>query len=543
MESLDLSVPFRRAAAKVVNVGGSVGARVAEQTGGSVSNVVSDLNSKYRWKLWIAAGVLLFALYYFFIAQSKTDPNKVQLPRAPQTPAPNSLEMADQAFERYDNTTDPYDMAQHYQFAIDNYMDAMNTTQDPQVLGHIFHRLAILFHQGVPEGDAGGGVPPDAQQAIQFYREAIKMGYHGSVMPLASIYHWGLTGFEGNREVAKHLYGVVLKVGTEYEKGQAKDRLRQMREEDGHAVSNGMLEEEASVSAGNFSTSGFGSNAFAEHFMDFNKSPYEIGRDETTKGMDEKYVDDLIENKLSIRGRRTDSRPKVVTRDPQNARDHVVVNSAKQSLERLRANTHIQYDVPTTFKMIHEYIVKKSDATQTKRERAAQVLRELSKGIANLGYEQAKEIEALQLVWNRINSQVYSQQSDKRHALMENLVTELSECIEYGELVCPTGRLNRIIDTLNHQDPIVNIQPKWAIQKTMVARAGAIEKAMLSKSRAEVREAMRAVNPTARQRQLQTEFMQKVRSAIERDLTRRYVDTGLMTKALLKTELDSWMLT
>jgi len=537
MESIDLSLPFRRSAAKIVSVGG---ARLVTEKSGAT---VSDLNTKYGWKMWIAAGILVFALYYFFIAQPKPEPNQVQLPNAPQTPAPNVLEMADNAFERYDNTTDAYETAQHFNFAIDNYMEAMNRTQDPKTLGHIFHRLAVLFHQGVPEGELGGGVPPDAQQAIQYYREAIKMGYHGAVMPLASIYHWGLTAFEGNREVAKHLYGVVLKVGTDYEKGQAKDRLRQMREEEGHAVSNGMLEEDASVSAGNFSTTGFGSNAFAEHFMDFNKSPYEIGRDETTQGMDEKYVDDLIQNKLSIQGRRTDSRPKAVRRDPQNARDHVVVNSAKQSMERLRANTHVQYDVPTTFKMIHEYIVKKSDVSQAKREKAAQVLRELSKGIANLGYEQAKEIEALQLVWNRINSQVYSQQPDKRRALMENLITELSECIEYGELVCPTGRLNRIIDTLNHQDPVVNIQPKWAIQKTMVARAGAIEKAMLTKSRPEVREAMKALNPSARQRQLQTEFMQKVRSAIERDLTRRYVDTGLMTKQLLKTELDAWMLT
>jgi hypothetical protein len=283
--------------------------------------------------------------------------------------------------------------------------------------------------------------------------------------------------------------------------------------------------------------------------MDFDKSPYTIGKDNATKGMDEKYIDDLIQNKLQIHGKRRDSqnsRPSLqrgmITSDPQNARDHVVVNSAKQSLERLRANTHVQYDVPTTFKMLHEHIVKKSDVSEPKREAAAQVLKELSKGIANLGYEQAKEIEALHLVWNRINSQIYSQDQEKRRVLTENLVSELSECIEFGELVCPTGRLNRIIDTLNHQDPVVNIQPKWAVQKTMTARAGVIEKALLSKSKADVREAMAARQPTARQRQLQTEFMQRVRSAIERDLTRRYVDTGLMSKELLKTELDAWQM-
>jgi len=527
METIDLSVPFRRAAAKVVNIEGG--------------KMVEKMKTRFGWKMWLVAGTLLFAVYYFFSGQNKTKQKRIK-PRAtsPQTPAPNALEMADRSFDNYKNANDSVTKKQQFHYAVDNYMDALElNVQDP---GHIYHRLATLFHQGVPENDSEGGIPPDAQQAIMFYREAIKLGYHGAVMPLSSIYHWGLTGFEGNREVAKHLYGVVLKTGTEYEKGQAKDRLRQMQEEEGHAVSNGMLEDEASV-ASNFSTTGFGSDPYAEHFMDFNKkSPYAIGNDNTTKDMDEKYNDDLIQNKLSIHGRRIESVSRDLASDPQNARDHVVVNSAKQSLERLRANTHVQYDVPTCFKMIHEYIMKKSNLQQTKRDKAAQVLKELAKGISNLGYEQAKEIEALQLVWNRINSAVYSQQTDKRIALKENLVTELSECIEFGELVCPTGRLNRIIDTLNHQDPIVNIQPKWAIQKTMVARAGVIEKEILAKSKAEIRDAMKAVDPTARQRQLQSEFMSKVRSAIERDLTRRYVDTGLMTKHLLKTELDAWML-
>ena len=537
MEGIDLSVPFKQAAAKIVQVG--AGGVVASK---NVTNVVTNLNKKYGWKMWMAGAALLCALYYFFMGQKNYDPSKVELFKggAPQTPAPKSLDMADAAFQTYETSSSIPDMMIQYKFALENYMDALNYGYGPATQGHIMHQLANLYHQGVPESSTGGGIPPDAEQAILFYREAIKLGYHGAVLPLASIYHWGLTGFEGNREVAKHLYGVVLKTGTDYEKGQAKDRLRQMREEDGQTISNGMLEDDSGVTSG-FSTGGFGANPYAEHFMDFDKSPYTIGKDEATKDMDEKYVDDLIQNKLGLMGRRRDRRQRgKVVSDPQNARDHVVVNSVKQSLERLRANTNIQYDVPITFKMVHEYIVKKSDQPQRKRDAASQVLRELSKGIANLGYEQAKEIEALHLVWNRIHSQVYAQDPEKRQSLSENLVSELAECIEFGELVCPTGRLNRIIDALNHQDPVVNIQPKWAIQKTMVARAGAIEKTLMSKSRAEVREAMKAGNPNARQRQMQTEFMQKVRSTIERDLTRRYVDTGIMTKELLKTELDEW---
>jgi hypothetical protein len=542
MDSIDLSLPFRKTVAKVVQPAMAAASKKATE---NVGDIVSNLNTKFGWKLWVTAGVLIFVLYYF-VGQTKYNPNEVQIPTPiPNNVAPDHLKMADEAFGQFGQTGHPQD----YQIAVENYMKALASlgNQAPaQIKGHIFHQLATLYHEGVPEDDNGNGIPPNAQEAIYFYREAIKQGHHDAVLPLASIYHWGLTGYEGNREVSKHLYAVVLKTGTDYEKGLAKDRLRQMREETGQTVGSGMLEDESGV-AGNFSTSAFGANPYAENFMDIDRSPFSLGKDETTKDIDEKYVDDLIQNKLGInaRQRQTDVKQQQYNKtfkDPQNARDHIVVNSAKQSLERLRANTHIQYDIPTTFKMIHEYILKKSDVSQKKRDTAAHVLREMSKGIANLGYEQSKEIEALHLVWNRIHSQAYAQDAEKRKCLTENLVNELAESMEFGELVCPTGRLNRIIDALNHQDPLVNIQPKWAVQQMMVAKAGDIQKKMLAKSSPETRDAMASKNPSARQRQLQEEFVQKVKSSIEREMTRTYVDTGIMSRDLLKTELDSWIL-
>lgn len=523
---IDLSLPFRKAAAQAT-------ATVAEATTTVAAEGVSKVISKAGWKLWVGGFLVAIVLYYVFMGDSKKV-EKMEVVSAPPPPPPNYFAQAEEGFKQYSADRSDRDA---YEYAIENYTIALNEQSGEHDVGYVYNQVATLYHQGVPEQ-----VAPNAQDAIFFYREAIKNGYHGAVLPLASIYHWGLPGYEGNREVAKHLYGAVLKTGSDYEKGLAKDRLTQMLEETGQTIGTGMLEDEGGVS-GNFST-GFTANPYGETFMDLDKSPYAIGKDAATKDIDEKYVDDLIQNKLGIRGGRKDDEKKGIKRfsDPQNARDHIVVNSVKQSLERLRAETHIQYDIPTTFKMINEYILKKSDAPADKKELASQVLRELAKGMTNTGYEQSKETEALKLVWNRIHSQVYAQDNDKRRSLCENLVNELAESIEYGELVCPTGRLNRIIDTLNHQDPLVNIQPKWAIQQSMVARAGAIQKTLLDKSSSEVREAMKATAPNARQRQLQDDFIQKVKSSIERDLTKTYVDSGIMSKDLLKTEIDAWIL-
>ncbi len=518
----DLSVPFK----KILN--NDVTKAVVEEL--STSNI--------NWKIWIGGIIIALGFYYFFISTPSMNPKPQQQQQQQQQQSKvDYLRLANNAFQQFRNTG----KVSCYIDSIENYTEALKEITDPTKQGYIYFQLATLYHEGVPQSNE---VPPDAQSAIFFYREAIKQGYHAAVLPLASVYHWGLAKFEGNRDVAKHLYGVILKVGTDYEKGLAKDRLRQMREENGETVGTNMMEEDNGVS-GSFSTATLGNNPYGETFMNLNQSTFAAEK-ALQKDIDEKYVDDLIQNKLKIdENQRKDNtrKPNISAfSDPQNARDHVVVNSAKQSLERLRANTHLQYDVPTTFKMIHEYIVKKSELPTDKRETAAHVLREMSKGISNVGYEQSKEIEALQLVWNRIQSQVYASDTDKRKSLMENLVNELAESIEYGDLVCSTGRLNRIIDTLNFQDPLVNIQPKWAVQQMMVARAGVIQKSLLTKSSSEVRDAMDARTPSARQRQLQEEFMQKVRSAIERDLTRTYVDTGMMSKDLLKTELDAWIL-
>lgn len=540
----DLSIPFRRASAKVVE---NLTPKVAEVVHVSTKKVSS---SSSWWTKWTVIGLVAIAgaILYFYNAKS---PETFEAPPPPVTapqkrrPPVDPLKAAQQALFKLEKASSQNERIYFHNRAVQQLTEALSIDQyDDLQSGTICLNLAKLYHQGIPEKFNAetrvAGVIPDAQQAIVFYREAIKFGLHEALIPLANIYHWGLAGFEGNREVAMHLYGVVLKIGNDYEKGIAKDRLRQMREEEGKSLGTGMLDEDGPLGT-NFGSGN--SSPYQEHFMDIGKSPFDIGRDETTRGIDEKYVDDLIQNKLGLNGRKRLKTPKEKTikviSDPQNARDHVVVNSAKQSMERLRASTHIQYDVPTTFKMVHEYINSECDLSETKRESASDVLKEMAKGIANLGFEQSKEIEALHLVWNRIQS---TQDREKRKLLIDNLVSELAECIEYGEFVCPTGRLNRIIDSLNFLDPIVKIQPQWAVRQTMVAKAGAIEKSMLAKCKGEVRDAVNNPKPNARERQLANEFSQKLKAAIERDLTRNYVDTGLMTKELLKTEIDSWML-
>jgi hypothetical protein len=70
------------------------------------------------------------------------------------------------------------------------------------------------------------------------------------------------------------------------------------------------------------------------------------------------------------------------------------------------------------------------------------------------------QLNALQLIWTRIKQKPENQQN----ILKQNLFNELSEMVEFDDVVCATGRYDRIIDTLNIVDDEVKIIPKKAIK-------------------------------------------------------------------------------
>ena len=88
------------------------------------------------------------------------------------------------------------------------------------------------------------------------------------------------------------------------------------------------------------------------------------------------------------------------------------------------------------------------------------------------------ELDALQLVCNRIHDPVNNQNTNN---LKDNLMQELNDCNEERGQVCATGRLSRIIDTLNKTDKedIVEIIPKNALNQELMSKAANIREKMI----------------------------------------------------------------
>jgi hypothetical protein len=223
--------------------------------------------------------------------------------------------------------------------------------------------------------------------------------------------------------------------------------------------------------------------------------------------------------------------------NPHNVTDHVIDNTVKQTISKLKPVTPILFQEQQTFRDIKRWILAQRSGEDKKRD-ALLALQEIGKSLNQRSYDETLEVEALQLVWNRIHSNVNSR---NRNVLKLNLFNELAECIEYGQPVCRKGRITRLIDVLNGVDPEVNIKPKWALNEEMFRHASELRETAIKQSKPAIRDALLSPHPSPDQVQLCQQFQEKFKKDLVRDFYTTYVDSGLMSKELLKIETSKWI--
>lgn len=390
-------------------------------------------------------------------------------------------------------------------------------------------RLANLFRAGLPDAynNAGKkvvGIPPDANKAIYFYTKASQLGDGEALLKMADIYHWGLHDFQENKEYAKQLYLLLRKIGNNYQKGIAKDRLLQISEEDGSVIGGG-IEGEGGLTS-----------QFQESFENYGKNPLDDNFD-TNLDSANATVDELS-RVLNINHSKNQRPPnEKYEHNPDNVTDHVINNSIKQIINNLKANTALIMDVPTVFRDIKRWILAQRGNEDKKRD-ALKTLNEISKSINQRNYDEHKEIDCLQLVWNRIHANV---NKTNKNILKQNLFNELAECVEYNDVVCRTGRIARFFDSLNLIDPLVTLKPKWMLKEEMMEKAAVLRDGAVKRAPAHIRDAVNSPHPSPDQIQLIQAFEDRFKKDLMESFEKEYVERGLMSKELLNTEIAGWL--
>jgi hypothetical protein len=143
--------------------------------------------------------------------------------------------------------------------------------------------------------------------------------------------------------------------------------------------------------------------------------------------------------------------------DSQNVHDHAITKTTLSNLENLKETTKLEN--PT--QLIKSQIDKLELDEKTKTN-AIRVIDNLSSNKHSTF--NTSEQDTLKMVWNKIQKQESPQ---LRNNLTETLVKQLASSVEYGHVVCSSGKITRIMSTLDGTLNENVARPMWAIRNEL----------------------------------------------------------------------------
>lgn len=227
--------------------------------------------------------------------------------------------------------------------------------------------------------------------------------------------------------------------------------------------------------------------------------------------------------------------------DLQNSHDSGVVRTVNVSVKNLQnilgPEDRRQYDTVASLRQVRDSI-NDSAVSDDKKNSAIQALDTIERNNELLTGAGIHEVDLINLVWNRVH---HEDNTTNQQALRENLIDELSGCVEHGASVCASGRFNRIIGSLNGADEKVDIKPEWATKQELINKAGVLYKEHIQKLAEEERIALEAIDPTEPQQQMASRLAVDIKDNIRNDFKQAYVDSGVMSQEKLDVELSKWI--
>jgi len=184
-----------------------------------------------------------------------------------------------------------------------------------------------------------------------------------------------------------------------------------------------------------------------------------------------------------------------IENDPQNSHDHSVVRSIRKKMEGFSEYPESKHE--STKQNIHEYIIA-CDLNDDVKIRAIETLSSLDTETRHPTLKMT-ENDILVNVWENTN-------------VKDNVIIQLAECVEHGNIVCHTGKCGRLVSALDTAEG--EIQPMWAIKQKLMNRAMKIRTEVLSSSGQQQRSMYENGTDTELQRKMIERFERDAREDI-----------------------------
>ena len=377
-----------------------------------------------------------------------------------------------------------------------------------------YRKLGELYRDGIPDKyDANNnkikGLEPNAQNSIKYFTKAIELGDGESGIELGKLYHYGMHKFKPQLDKASKIYNEL-----QYRIMDTHTRLK---------ISELMDDLVSKQRADNVKNVG-------EVNMNNIVRPQPIMNQPLRQLRTQRPQRRLHRIQPRVVTRRRELDPK--RNDTQNVHDSTVIRTIKKSINNLKKLVKINKDIPTTIKEVRELV--NSQKNSDKKKDAVKALDTIERSTTTLSFSDIKEVDALNLVWNRIHSKDNKDNCDN---LKDALVNELADCVEYDLPVCSTGRFNRIVDTLNVVDPAVTIKPTHVINSEMLSKASQIRKDFYGSYSDDDKKKI----DQSEESLVKDTFSRELKNKIRAELFKDYVDSDIITKNKFESMVSSWI--
>lgn len=439
-------------------------------------------------------------------------------------------------------TDQTYSRNINYQSEIENTENQLNMQiQDPQE--RIYHHIKLwkLYYDGIPDrydldGNSIPGVEPNPELALYHINEAINNGYKEGYFELAKMYHFGFHNFDENKEEAKQIYTYIIDNNFPKKK-EALENLQTIVDEERYQSMSSWLNiptDSIKKYLGNDSFSYVDRKQHMQNVQQVksqqreyrrqNQQPVEIGIFYKNPE-DKRFIDIELKDRTQQPIRNT------IKNDSQNVHDSALIRTVRQSIENLQNSTNLSINHGDSLRELRGYILSKPDCDR--KINALRTLDAMERTHEPLVSFKMKEVDLLNLVWNRINNN----HSENKEDLMENLYDQLANGVEHDKVVCTTGRFTRVLDSLNVIDDQVAIKPRSLINRELMDKSAMIRKEMYD---AESYEAQQRID-SIQDNETQIEFTEKLKNTIRRQFYNDYVRTEVLTQDELDEEVNKWI--
>jgi hypothetical protein len=225
--------------------------------------------------------------------------------------------------------------------------------------------------------------------------------------------------------------------------------------------------------------------------------------------------------------------PPIVS-DSQNVHDSELQNAAKKNIDVLYSSDD-ESDPRLVMNTIYQTHPKLSPDDKLN---ISLVLDSINDTNTHSKYGKT-EMQILNAIWGRINSPVNNKNKDE---LVLSLADQLSSAVEHGAVVCSTGKIMRIVSSLEAIDlgnDITPLKPKWAIEREISEAAIKARSSVLS---SQPKHVVSAYNTGESEGE---HLACKMRDILEKKCYADYVKTGIIDseaalKLILQPFLDSF---